>query len=236
MQRVSTATATQDKPPYTPGEPGYFTGGDPLSARPATVPGPDWFNRVQEEICNVITSAGLALDGEDDTQLARAITAMIAEAIVDVGSATTEAAGVVELATPEEAIAGTDDSLAMTPATTEAAVAGKVRAYTRQQYAEPVVLVGQSGTVALDAELHQDIDITAGADIALDEPLHPARGMYMTMTLRAASAHAITWDAVFAESAQALLPTEFLPGKAILLQFRCMDGAAWLLIGRVDEA
>lgn len=121
---------------------------------------------------------------------------------------------------------------------------GAVCAYTRQQYAVPVVLVDQAGAVALDAELHQDVDITATAAVSFDAPEHGARGMYMTMTLRAATALGIAWDTtVYKESRSSnaltpdvTLPTAFVAGKAMILQFRCIDGARWLLMGKCEEA
>lgn len=82
MQRVSTPTAVAQKPAYAPGgEPGFFTQGDPVQGLPATVPGQDFLNRVQEELCNVIEEAGITLDPADDTQLNQAIDAKIAYAV-----------------------------------------------------------------------------------------------------------------------------------------------------------
>ncbi len=82
MQRVSTPTAVAQKPAYaTGGEPGFFTQGDPVQGLPATVPGQDFLNRVQEELCNTISGAGLPLDPADDTQLDQAIDAKIAFAV-----------------------------------------------------------------------------------------------------------------------------------------------------------
>ncbi len=82
MQRVKTAYAVPNKPPYsTSGVPGYFTSGNPLTAQPPTVPGAEWFNMTQEELCNLILAAGLELDPEDDTQLAQAIAALIANLV-----------------------------------------------------------------------------------------------------------------------------------------------------------
>ncbi|MDP2848808.1 MAG: hypothetical protein Q8O35_11550 [Humidesulfovibrio sp.] len=111
-----------------------------------------------------------------------------------------------------------------------------VGAYTRQQYAVPVVLVAQSGSIALDADLHQDIDITATGAITLGAPANAARGKTIFMTLYAASALAIAWNAAFKPNADNALDATFAVGKRIFLNFRCVDGANWLLMGRVKEA
>ncbi len=78
MQRVSRSTAVSALPaPPAGGTPGYFTGGDPVAATPATVPGYEWFNNVQEELLSVIEGAGLVASGADRTQLKQAISEMI---------------------------------------------------------------------------------------------------------------------------------------------------------------
>lgn len=75
MQRVtrSTAAAVLPAAPASPGTPGYFTGGDPVSNVPATVPGYEWFNGVQEELIGVILRAGLAPDQADLAQLRKSL-------------------------------------------------------------------------------------------------------------------------------------------------------------------
>lgn len=78
MQRVSRSTAVSALPaPPAGGTPGYFTGGDPVAATPATVPGYEWFNNVQEELLSVIEGVGLVASGTDRTQLKQAISEMI---------------------------------------------------------------------------------------------------------------------------------------------------------------
>lgn len=67
-----------DGPGVAPGN--LFTDGDPTSGTPATVCTDTWLNAVQEEICNVVTGAGLALSKPDNTQLVAAIRALIATA------------------------------------------------------------------------------------------------------------------------------------------------------------
>lgn len=113
---------------------------------------------------------------------------------------------------------------------------GVVNAYTRQQYAVPVVLTAQNGAIALDADLHQDIDITATGAVTFGAPANAVRGKTIFMTLYAASALAITWNAAFKPNADNALDTAFAAGKRIFLHFRCVDGANWLLMGRTKEA
>lgn len=108
--------------------------------------------------------------------------------------------------------------------------------YTRQQYAVPVVLTAQSGSIAVDADLHQDLDISATGAITLANPTNPVRGKTIFLTLYAASALAITWGANYYSNADATLPTAFVAGKKIYLSLRCVDGSDWVLIGLVRGA
>jgi|GEM_PF-1119979 len=138
MQRVKTATAVTSKPAYSEsGTPGYFTKGDAVAAIPATVPGQDWYNMVQEELRNLIVAAGLTPSATDDTQLAQAIAALIAahnvaetahediraliEGIV-IPVATVAAAGISRRATVAEALAGLAAEPHITPAGLKAAL------------------------------------------------------------------------------------------------------------------
>lgn len=53
-----------------------FTEGNPSLGQPATVVSAEWLNKtVQRELCNVVTSSGLALDKNDDGQLLKALSA-----------------------------------------------------------------------------------------------------------------------------------------------------------------
>lgn len=84
MHRVDTATAVASLPsPQSAGTPGFFTKGDPSTPTPATVPGPDWFNMIQEELYYLVSTAGVTPDATkaDFTQVHEAIAAMIAAAI-----------------------------------------------------------------------------------------------------------------------------------------------------------
>jgi hypothetical protein len=237
MKRVDTATAVAQKPAYaTGGTPGYFFNGDPVQGLPPTMPGQDWFNRVQEEIANVITAAGLNLDPTNDSQMAQAITALIASSAYAPSAASETVSGILKLATQAQALAGTDNATAMTPAQVAAAAAGVVRAYTRQQYAAPVVRTGQSGSQAVDCDLDQCLSITATGAIALAAPEHLAVGKSVNIQVYAASALAITYDAAYSANASFALPAETRAGKWIVLSFYCHKPGSMLLTGLAEEA
>lgn len=68
MHRIDHATAA-------PGD--LFTEGNPATATPATTVTDDWLNDVQENICDVVETAGIALVKGDYTQLRQAIQAML---------------------------------------------------------------------------------------------------------------------------------------------------------------
>lgn len=74
MQRVKRSTAVAVLPADPAGStPGYFALPNPGGGVPATVPGYEWYNNVQEELCAVIEAAGLTLSGADRTQLLQAL-------------------------------------------------------------------------------------------------------------------------------------------------------------------
>lgn len=74
MQRVKRSTAVAALPaPPAGGTPGYFTGGNPSGGVPATVPGYEWFNWIQEEVIAPILGAALALDENNTGQLHEAL-------------------------------------------------------------------------------------------------------------------------------------------------------------------
>lgn len=68
MHRIDGAGATSDN---------RFTEGDPTQGVPATTVTGAWLNALQEEIANVIESAGMSLAKPDNTQMAAAIRAII---------------------------------------------------------------------------------------------------------------------------------------------------------------
>lgn len=78
MQRVKTPTAVAAHPGYTAtGSPGFFKPGDPLQGIPATVPGAEWFNMVQEELAKAVLAGGLSLSPTNDGQLGSIITSLL---------------------------------------------------------------------------------------------------------------------------------------------------------------
>lgn len=226
MHEIDGQGATQDH---------RFTEGDPASGVAPTIMTAAFANAVMDEICNVIRAAGMEMDKADNTQLHDAIAALIAAQAVTVAPASTTEAGIVERATPEEALAGVDAERYVCPADMAAAIVGTVRAYTRQQYAAPVVRAGASGSQAVDCDLHQTLAITATGVLAFAAPTHMALGKTVTLQIDAAAAQAITWDAAWKGSSSHVLPTSTLAaGKCLLLSFWCA-GAAMLLVGVVEE-
>lgn len=116
-----------------------FHDGDPFNGVEGTLVTADWLNTVQEEIATVIEQAGLTLDPVATDQLSQAIGQKLADFaysktqsdlryLQSVEVATTNRAGIVELATPEEASAGLDDDLAVTPQGVAASIAEHVAA------------------------------------------------------------------------------------------------------------
>lgn len=85
MFRIDNSTAVTPIP--TPGAVGpnpnyFFTNGNPGGGVPATIVDADWTNAVQEEICNVITAAGISLSKTVRTQLRDAIYALAGQKYV----------------------------------------------------------------------------------------------------------------------------------------------------------
>lgn len=79
MQRVKRSTAVAVLPVApSGGTPGYFAAPDPAGGVPATVPGYEWYNGIQEEICAVIAAAGLTPSAAVLTQLLQALPGALA--------------------------------------------------------------------------------------------------------------------------------------------------------------
>ena len=102
MQRVTRSTAAAALPaaPSSPGTPGYFTGGDPVAAIPATVPGYEWFNGVQEELAALILRSGLTLDASVLDQVRRSLDRLYGGAMSSLTANTTltaDSAGLVRV-------------------------------------------------------------------------------------------------------------------------------------------
>jgi hypothetical protein len=76
MYRIDNATAVESLPvagAVGPNPNGYFTNGNPSPLIDSTIVDQDWLNTVQEELCNVITAAGLTLNKATRTQLLQAL-------------------------------------------------------------------------------------------------------------------------------------------------------------------
>jgi hypothetical protein len=74
MQRVSRASAVQTlSAPPIGGTPGFFTGGNPGLGQPATVPGFEWFNSVQEELIHIIMRGGITASNADLAQVRKSL-------------------------------------------------------------------------------------------------------------------------------------------------------------------
>jgi hypothetical protein len=74
MQRVKRSTAVAVMPAMPAGgTPGFFAHPDPAGGVPATVPGFEWYNCVQEEMVAVIVAAAIGLDINDTSQLLKAL-------------------------------------------------------------------------------------------------------------------------------------------------------------------
>lgn len=75
MQRVtrSTAVAVAPLPPASPGTPGHFAKPDPVAGVPATVPGYEWYEGMQEAVALAIEDSGIVLDASGHDQLRKHI-------------------------------------------------------------------------------------------------------------------------------------------------------------------
>ncbi|MCA3359218.1 MAG: hypothetical protein ING02_14575 [Roseomonas sp.] len=90
MQRVSRASAVASLPsPPAGGTPGYFTGGNPGVGQPATVPGYEWFNAVQEELLAVILRGGLTASNTDLAQVRKSLDRLFGGGVVSYSANTT---------------------------------------------------------------------------------------------------------------------------------------------------
>lgn len=109
MQRVTrtSALASLPAPPASPGTPGYFTGGNPGGGVPATVPGYEWFNGVQEELIAALSDGGLTPDAATLTQLRQSIRRLSAAGVTAVTGTTILTADAAGLVTVTVAAAAT---------------------------------------------------------------------------------------------------------------------------------
>ncbi len=152
--------------------------------------------------------------------------------------ATETVAGKMRLASAAQALAGTDDTTAMSPADVAAAVAGVVRGYTRQQYPVPVMRSDASGAQAVDLDLHQELWLTPiTGPITVSNPTNVASGKWVTLRLYAASAQTISWGSMWAGTSLVALPTATVAGTTLHLSFLTMAGSGRMqLMGMVQGA
>jgi hypothetical protein len=68
-------------PPVASGPPGFFTSGDPLTGTPATVPGQEWFNGMQEELAGLVEHLGVSPSAVDLSQVRKAVSRWFGGAI-----------------------------------------------------------------------------------------------------------------------------------------------------------
>lgn len=93
MRRVCTGSqlATFGTPSAASGTPGYFNPAAPGIGVTPTVPGPDWFNSVQEELAAVVTAVNLSLDttGTSNAQVLQAIRRLLGGNATAISASTT---------------------------------------------------------------------------------------------------------------------------------------------------
>lgn len=153
MQKISHSTNTADVS-------GEFTEGSSVGAIPATLITAAFLNCIQRELVNVIEGAGLALNPDDNAQLLAAIRA-IASGII--AAATTEKAGVIELATAQEGIAGLDQTRAIVPSVLAAVLANFAKLDSPVFTGAPKVPTAALGTNTLQAASTAFVQLTVAA-------------------------------------------------------------------------
>lgn len=122
MYQIDVASAATTLPASSAaGTPGFFTDGNPATGVPATIVPAEFMNAVMLEILNVMAAASIAPAKGNHAQLLAAINAIVQNSVAPV--AATDKAGVVELATAQEGIAGTDTVRAIVPAVLAAVLA-----------------------------------------------------------------------------------------------------------------
>lgn len=103
-------------------------------------------------------------------------------------------------------LARSTSGLAVNAGQVQAQLLALVGAYTKQQYAVPVVMNSTPNPV-LDADLHQHVWLQSpGAPWTIPAPLNPAVGKQMFMVFYSGN-QSITWNAVFQGTDTADLPT-----------------------------
>lgn len=91
MQRVATGSqiSAQPTPNADVGTPGHFANQAPGIGVPVTIPGPDWFEDKQEELCGVVSGLGITLDSTKQTLLLQALKRLAAGNITSITASAT---------------------------------------------------------------------------------------------------------------------------------------------------
>jgi len=114
MFQIDNSTAVAAIPAPTPaGSAGYFTDGNPATGVSATILPAEFMNMLMMENMNVLSAAGITPAKGQYNQLALAIAKIVQSGAA--GPASEATAGILELATSPQALAGTNDSTAITP-------------------------------------------------------------------------------------------------------------------------
>jgi hypothetical protein len=152
---------------------GQFSEGNPAIGQQATMMTAKWANDVQEELCTVITEAGIDLDGEAQNQLYAAIVQLVAGVVGDGSGAVpttrlVSAAGLatgggdlaadrtitVPKASAAEVAAGTNDTKAVTPLALQGGVGGALLAGTGYKTILGLVFVWGTYTVGANSSVN----------------------------------------------------------------------------------
>ena len=114
MFQIDNSTAVAAIPAPTPaGSAGYFTDGNPATGVSATILPAEFMNMLMMENMNILAAAGIAPAKGQYNQLALAIAKIVQGGAA--GQASEATAGILKLSTNPQALAGTDDSTAITP-------------------------------------------------------------------------------------------------------------------------
>lgn len=114
MFQIDNSTAVAAIPAPTPaGSAGYFTDGNPTTGVSATILPAEFMNMLMMENMNILAAAGIAPAKGQYNQLALAIAKIVQGGAA--GQASEATAGILKLSTNPQALAGTDDSTAITP-------------------------------------------------------------------------------------------------------------------------
>lgn len=95
MFQIDNASSVSSQPAtVTPGTPGYFTDGNPLTGSPPTIVPADFMNQVQEELMNIVRGASLTPSKTTNSQLLNAICSGKTSYAADTGTANNYVAAV----------------------------------------------------------------------------------------------------------------------------------------------